>query len=86
MRLSDFTVVRTIRAHAQRISDLDFTSDNRTLLSAGRDGALRLWQLNSGQKTRELNIAGSIPFSARMYLAECPEHSILMGDGKGVDW
>jgi WD40 repeat protein len=83
IRLSDLTVVRTIRAHTQRITDLDFTSDNRTLLTAGRDGALRLWQLNSGQKTREINIAGSMPSAAKLFQDECPEHSILMGDGKG---
>src|SRR5262249_42233995 len=87
IRLADFTVVKTIRAHTRPISDLDFTPDSSTLLSAGEDGALRFWNANSGAPVREpLTHPGSVPFSARIN-PDFPRY-VLMGDGKGwlVAW
>jgi WD40 repeat protein len=82
IRLADFTVIKTIRAHTERISDLDFTPDSRTLLSAGQDGALRFWNPYSGAPVREpLTHPGSVPFSVRIN-PNFPRY-VLMGDGKG---
>jgi hypothetical protein len=82
VRLETFEVVRTIRAHTQRVSDLDFSPDNRTLLSAGRDGAIRYWDVESGRQLRELRIPNSIPYSARMNSAS-PDRWVIMGDRNG---
>jgi len=82
VRLDSFEVVRTIRAHTQRVSDLDFSPDNRTLLSAGRDGVIRYWEVESGRQLRELRIPNTIPYSARMNRAS-PERWLIMGDRSG---
>jgi WD40 repeat protein len=82
VRLETFEVVRTIRAHTQRVSDLDFSPDNRTLLSAGRDGVIRYWDVESGSQLRELRVPNSIPYSARMNSAS-PERWVIMGDRNG---
>jgi WD40 repeat protein len=87
IRLQDFNVIATIPAHRQRISDLDFSPDSRILLSAGRDGAIRFWDVESGRQLRELKVPGSIPYSARMH-PNFPDRYVLMGDrvGKLVAW
>jgi WD40 repeat protein/uncharacterized caspase-like protein len=80
--LDTFEVIRAIHAHTGRISDLDFTPDNKTLLSAGRDGLLRFWNPITGQKVMEdLQIRGSVPYSARVN-PEFPRF-VLMGDKAG---
>jgi WD40 repeat protein len=81
--LETFEVVQTIRAHQGRISDLDFSPDSRTLLSAGRDGFLRFWDVKVGQKIRDdLRVANSVPYAARLN-PEFPERYVLMGDREG---
>jgi WD40 repeat protein len=87
VRLQDFNVIATIDAHSKRISDLDFSSDSRTLLSAGRDGAIRFWDVESRRQVRELKVADSIPYSARMH-PNLPDRYVLMGDQSGrlVAW
>jgi WD40 repeat protein len=84
IRLQNFEVVATIPAHSKRISDLDFSPDSRTLLSAGRDGLLRFWDLATSppSRVRELKAPGSIPYSAKMNLS-LPDRFILMGDREG---
>jgi hypothetical protein len=87
VNLATFEVVRAIHAHSGRISDLDFSPDNRTLLSAGREGAIRFWDVETGAKKKELRKAGSIPYSARLNSA-APDRFVLMGDraGRLVAW
>jgi WD40 repeat protein len=90
VRLETLEVVTTFRAHSGRISDLDFKPDSRILLSAGRDGSIRFWDLeNLRENTRpvkELKAPRSIPYSARIN----PDFSalVLMGDREGrlVAW
>lgn len=82
MRLDDFAVTTTIAAHAQRVSDLDFSADGKTLLTAGRDGVVRYWDVASGRKIREIKIDKSIVYSARINPA-APERWVLMGDRGG---
>jgi hypothetical protein len=86
--LDTFEVIQTIQAHEGRISDLDFAPDSRTLLSAGRDGSLRFWDVNLGKKTRDdLRVAGSVPYAAR-FNPLFPDRYVLMGDREGrlVAW
>jgi WD40 repeat protein len=72
VRLDTFEVAATFRAHSGRVSDLDFKRDSRILLSAGRDGAIRFWDLENLPKNpavrqiKELKAPPSIPYSARI--------------------
>ena len=90
VRLDNFEVASTFRAHSGRVSDLDFNPDSRILLSAGRDGAIRFWDLENLQKnarqTKELKAPPSIPYSARIN-PDFPRF-VIMGDRKGrlVAW
>jgi WD40 repeat protein len=90
VRLDDFEVATTFRAHSGRVSDLDFNPDSRILLSAGRDGAIRFWDLENLQQnarqTKELKAPPSIPYSARIN-PDFPRF-VIMGDRKGrlVAW
>lgn len=43
----DPTVGRTIFAHPEAVSGLSFATNNQTLLTAGRDGTIKQWQLNT---------------------------------------
>jgi WD40 repeat protein/uncharacterized caspase-like protein len=87
VRLETFEVVFSTPAHTARISDLDFSPDSRVLLSSGRDGFVRYWNVETGEKIRELSQPGTIPYSARMNSA-FPDRWILMGDrgGRLVAW
>lgn len=89
IRLDTFEVSATIAAHKGRISDLDFTPDSRTLLSAGRDRLLRFWDLRNPTRspTRELNAPHGAPYSARIN-RDWPDRYLLMGDRDGyvVAW
>jgi WD40 repeat protein len=91
VRLDTFEVAATFRAHSGRISDLDFKPDNRVLLSAGRDGAIRFWDLKNLQKNalqiKELKAPPSIPYSARIN-PDVPDRFVIMGDREGrlVAW
>jgi WD40 repeat protein len=87
VHLATLEVIATIRAHSARVSDLDFSPDNRILLSAGRDGAIRFWDVESGHQVRELKVRGSIPYSARIH-PNFPDRYVLMGDREGrlVAW
>src|SRR5262249_25604360 len=84
IRLDTFEVVATIAAHKARISDLDFSPDSRTLLTAGRDRLLRFWDLTDPSKppTRELKGPQAVPYSARINSND-PERYVLMGDRDG---
>src|SRR5262249_47300126 len=91
VRLDTLEVISTFRGHGGRISDLDFNPDSRTLLSAGRDGFIRFWDLESvrekARPVKELKAPRSIPYSARMN-PDFPDRFVLMGDREGrlVAW
>jgi hypothetical protein len=89
--LETLEVVATFRAHIGRISDLDFKPDSRILLSAGRDGSIRFWDLENlrenARPLKELKAPRSIPYSAR-FNSDFPDRLVLMGDREGrlVAW
>ena len=84
VRLETFEVIAALHAHSGRISDLDFSPDSRTLLSAGRDRLLRFWNLENMRPTplRELKAPAAAPYSARMN-PSLPDRFVLMGDREG---
>jgi caspase domain-containing protein/WD40 domain-containing protein len=86
VRLETLEVGATFRAHGGRISDLDFKLDSRILLSAGRDGSIRFWDLENlsenARPVRELKAPQSIPYSARMN-PDFPDRLVIMGDREG---
>ncbi|GAF79147.1 unnamed protein product, partial [marine sediment metagenome] len=83
LNVDNVEVLKAIHAHSGRISDLDFTSDNQTLMSAGRDGFLRFWNVTTGQKAlEELQIKGAVPYSARLN-PRFANRFVLMGDKAG---
>ncbi len=89
VNVDTFEVVRTIHAHKDRISDLDFSPDGKILLSAGRDGYVRFWRTATGAVAREqLSVAGSVPYSAKFNATSFPGRFVLMGDRAGnlVAW
>jgi WD40 repeat protein len=81
--LETFAVVRAIKAHTGRISDLDFSPDGGTLLSTGRDGTARLWRVQTGALAGEpLKIDGTPLYSGRINSA-LPDRFVVIGDRKG---
>ena len=46
--------LRRFDAHAEWTGDLAFAPDGRTLVSSGRDGALRVWDVASGKRLKQL--------------------------------
>jgi U3 small nucleolar RNA-associated protein 21 len=51
-------LVRRFPGHADRVTALQLSADGRWLLSAGMDGALRVWDLPSGACAQAMAIAG----------------------------
>ena len=82
VRLDTFEVTATFTAHAGRVSDLDFSPDSRTLLTAGRDGSIKYWDIATTRMTRELKAPRAIPYSARINTSN-PERWVIMGDERG---
>ena len=85
MNLETFSLVRTLKGHIGRISDLDFSPDSRMLLSVGRDGTARLWRVETGLpegKEALLNIKDAHLYSGRIN-PFFPNRYIIAGDRKG---
>jgi WD40 repeat protein/uncharacterized caspase-like protein len=83
LNLDNFEIIKTINAHAGRVSDIDFSPDSKTLVSAGRDGFIRFWDVTTGRKSREdLRAENSIPYSVRLNPI-LPDRYVLVGDKDG---
>jgi hypothetical protein len=52
---------RRVRAHRGPVADLLFSSDARILITAGRDGSVRLWDAATAKPLRTLREHGSSP-------------------------
>jgi WD40 repeat protein/predicted Ser/Thr protein kinase len=46
--LASFEVLRTLAGHAKGVAGVGFSGDGKTVVSAGADGALRLWDAATG--------------------------------------
>lgn len=56
---NDFIYLTILQGHKERISDLDFSPDGETLVSASLDGCLRLWNMkNVGSPETALSLQG----------------------------
>ena len=50
----DFRPMRDLRGHREAVRHLAFSPDGKFLVSAGQEGRLRLWNLETGQCVRQL--------------------------------
>ncbi|KAH9912264.1 WD40 repeat-like protein [Amylocystis lapponica] len=60
--------VRTLRGHTRAVTSTAIISRGRTLLSGGKDGTLRLWDVSSGTQIRALS-AGSATYTPVLALS-----------------
>lgn len=66
----DATVERVLPGHSSAVWSLDFSPDGRTLASASGDGTIRLWDVATGSRVREIQVPGGpgppgVPEAAR---------------------
>src|SRR5207248_419416 len=52
--------VRSLREHRGDVSAVLFTPDGRSLLSAGMDGAVILWDVRTGKELRRMTHTGGV--------------------------
>jgi WD40 repeat protein len=62
-----WTLVHTLRAHAQQVSGVTYSPDGSRLVTASRDGTVRVWDVDAGQQVCALKpsslYVNSIAFS-----------------------
>src|SRR5579885_3522608 len=67
---------RRIRAHRAPIAEVLFTSDAKVLITAARDGSVRLWDAASGKPLRRLREHGS--FSSHLEVS-ADDRTLVVG-------
>ena len=58
------TTPRTLKAHRRTPTALSIIGTGRTVLSASKDGSLRLWDVGAGTQTALATSTGSVPVNA----------------------
>jgi proteasomal ATPase-associated factor 1 len=66
--------VRTLKGHTRAVNDVAIVERGRNVLSAGKDGTLRLWDVSAGQQIRSMPTYGYGPIQA-MSVGARPEGS-----------
>lgn len=56
------SVVKEFRGHNGAVTDIDWSSDNLLLLTAGADGTVVVWNVESGQAVRALSLGKEVVF------------------------
>lgn len=83
-RTSDLTTQRTILGHSEFVTSLQFTPDGSTLISGGRDGTVKFWNIPDGTLIRSLPAMQDV-----QALAISPNGSLLAvcgNDGTYPNW
>jgi serine/threonine protein kinase len=57
-RFGESVAVGLLKGHTDRVEQLTFLKDGRTLLSAGFDGSIRRWDVETRQEGKQLRAAG----------------------------
>jgi len=80
-------VVQSFEGHTNLVTSVSFSPDRAQVLSAGRDGAVRVWDASTGAQLHRLAplYCHRAPFWAR-YLAGGEEVAILTNDGVLAVW
>jgi WD40 repeat protein len=76
---------RTFEGHAGSVNAVDVTPDGRYVLSAGADGAVRMWDLTGGDRVRTLDAHTDVLTSVRVLPGG--GHALTAGlDGAVREW
>lgn len=73
--------LQVLKQHHKAVSDLDWSSDNSFLLSAGLDGSVSMWQAASGQLLRVFLTASAV-LCARFHLVN--QNLVMTGTEAGI--
>lgn len=73
--------MQVLKQHQKAISDLDWSSENTFLLSAGLDGSVSMWQAATGQMLRVFLTASAV-LSARFHLVN--QNLVMAGTEAGL--
>ncbi len=82
-------VIPKYRAHGDKISQLEFTADGRSLITAGRDGNVLVWDTQTYTRTQEFHGDGwpiqdlELSTQQGFHLATFDGHSVALWDETG---
>ncbi len=82
LNAADLKLLRTLKGHRERVCAVAFSPDGKLLASAGWDGAIKLWNLETGEV--ETLTSGADKFYSVAFDPKVPLHYVLAGDGKGA--
>jgi WD40 repeat protein len=82
-RTADTSLLSSITAHADAVSELQFTSNSQTLLSMGGEDELCLWSVPEGKNLKKIKGVGwygSLGWNDRIFAAETPKKRVDLWD------
>jgi RNA polymerase sigma factor (sigma-70 family) len=62
-----------------RAAAVTFAADGKTLVSAGVDGTLRFWDLDTGREMRRRRLEGAVPAPDYLFVARAPDGRAIAG-------